>query len=164
MSRHCGDKPLTQKQQKAAADKAREAQNERKEAQRLRDSAMGIERIEVRFSARTLSMVRFGCQVRGGLQDPYGLNEYLDTLVRQDYERLRCRSRRWRARPVSSATNPCRRAVVASILAMPPVGSSTVRYRCCCDWSQSNGFSEMQKYLKNTKRFDRAGRFPYLLF
>ena len=89
MSRHCGDKPLTQKQQKAAADKAREAQNERKEAQRLRDSAMGIERIEVRFSARTLSMVRFGCQVRGGLQDPYGLNEYLDTLVRQDYERLK---------------------------------------------------------------------------
>ncbi len=89
MSRHGGDKPLTKKQQKAVADKARAAQNERKEAQRLRDAAMGIARVEVRFAARTLDMVRFGCQVRGGLQEPYGLNEYLDTLVRQDYERLK---------------------------------------------------------------------------
>lgn len=64
------------------------AQAARKEAQRLRDAAMGIERKEVAFSARTLDMVNFGRQVRGGLAEPYTLNEYLNTLAIRDYERL----------------------------------------------------------------------------
>lgn len=60
----------------------------RKEAQRLRDQAMGIERKEIRFSARELDLARFGCLVRGGLAEPYDLSEYVLTLIRRDYERL----------------------------------------------------------------------------
>ena len=60
----------------------------RKEAQRLRDMAMGVERKEIRFSARELDLARFGCIVRAGVAEPYELSEYVLTLVRRDYERL----------------------------------------------------------------------------
>ncbi|MHA6236834.1 hypothetical protein [Pseudomonas fluorescens group sp. PF-69] len=81
-------KPPTKAQQKAQAQKAKDEQNARKEAQRLRDKALGIERKELALSNRELDMVRFGCLVRGGLAEPYGLNEYLSTLIRRDYARL----------------------------------------------------------------------------
>ena len=73
---------------KALADDPRTPEAIRKEAQRKRDEAMGIQRKEVAFSARALDMVRFGCLVRGGLAEPYGMNEYVDTLIRRDYARL----------------------------------------------------------------------------
>lgn len=73
---------------KASGTVDKSAQAARKEAQRQRDKAQGIERKEVAFSARALDMVNFGCMVRGGLAEPYTLNEYVDTLIRRDYELL----------------------------------------------------------------------------
>lgn len=87
MSRAAAKAP-TKAQQKALAQKAKDEQNARKEAQRQRDKALGIERKELALSSRELDMVRFGCLVRGGLAEPYGLNEYLSTLIRRDYARL----------------------------------------------------------------------------
>jgi hypothetical protein len=81
-------KPLTKAQQKALDQKAKDEQNARKEAQRRREKALGIERKELALSTRELDMVRFGCLVRGGLAEPYSLNEYLSTLIRRDYAQL----------------------------------------------------------------------------
>jgi hypothetical protein len=59
----------------------------RKEAQRLREIGLGIERREVKQSARERDVADFCAQVRGG-DTPYTFNEYVNTLIRRDYDSL----------------------------------------------------------------------------
>ncbi|MBC8984066.1 hypothetical protein IAI52_27855 [Pseudomonas lurida] len=60
----------------------------RKQVQRDREEAMGIERREVKQSWRERGMADFCAYVRGG-ESPYAFNEYVNTLIRRDYEKLR---------------------------------------------------------------------------
>lgn len=59
----------------------------RKEEQRKRDAAMGIERREIKQSIRESELADFCALVRGG-DSPYTFNEYVNTLIRRDYAQL----------------------------------------------------------------------------
>lgn len=56
----------------------------RKEEQRLRDAAAGIEVLSLRLGPMELAMLREGQQARGG-DEPYSAVEYLATLLRRDH-------------------------------------------------------------------------------
>lgn len=56
----------------------------RKEEQRMRDAAAGIEVLSLRLGPVELAMLREGQQARGG-DEPYSVVEYLATLLRRDH-------------------------------------------------------------------------------
>lgn len=60
----------------------------RKAAQRERDKASGTKRVELRLSAEMAAKVEQACTIRGGSLGPYELQEYIQTLIEQDAERL----------------------------------------------------------------------------
>ncbi|WP_429141191.1 hypothetical protein [Aeromonas veronii] len=62
--------------------------SDRKKAQRERDRQNGIKRIEIRLSADAQAALEQACQVRGGVRGPYELAEYIETLIRQDADKL----------------------------------------------------------------------------
>jgi hypothetical protein len=62
--------------------------SDRKKAQRERDRQSGIKRIEIRLSADAQAALEQACQVRGGVRGPYELAEYIETLIRQDGDKL----------------------------------------------------------------------------
>lgn len=66
----------------AVPGKTPEAQ--RKEDQRKRDEAAGIETIEARLGPIELAMLREGQDVRGGAGGAYSRTEYIATLIRRD--------------------------------------------------------------------------------
>ena len=59
----------------------------RKEAQRQRQAAMGIKRVEVALSAREREQLNHLCIARAGTGAPYSADEYISTLIRCDWER-----------------------------------------------------------------------------
>lgn len=60
----------------------------RKAIQRERDKASGTKRIELRLSAELTAKLEQACTVRGGSLGPYEFQEYIQTLIEQDAERL----------------------------------------------------------------------------
>ncbi|HAU4889877.1 TPA: hypothetical protein F3L22_15155 [Aeromonas hydrophila] len=60
---------------------------ERKQAQRARQSALGITRVEVRMSERERQQLNHLRIVRAGSGQPYSADEYISTLIRRDWER-----------------------------------------------------------------------------
>lgn len=61
---------------------------DRKKAQRERDRTQGVRRIEIRLSAEAIAALDRACGIRGGVRGAYDLSEYVETLVRQDRQRL----------------------------------------------------------------------------
>lgn len=61
----------------------------RKQQERERDEALGLERVELKWSRHQADIAAFMCRVRAGHGEAYTLREYLDTLVRRDYERFK---------------------------------------------------------------------------
>ena len=59
----------------------------RKQAQRERQSALGIHRVEVRMSERERRQLNHLRIVRAGSGEPYSSDEYISTLIRRDWER-----------------------------------------------------------------------------
>ncbi|MDM5066008.1 hypothetical protein OB952_01230 [Aeromonas salmonicida] len=59
----------------------------RKQAQRSRDAALGIQRVEVRLSIREREQLETLRSARAGSGEPYSADEYISTLLRRDWER-----------------------------------------------------------------------------
>ncbi|WP_404834047.1 hypothetical protein [Aeromonas media] len=60
---------------------------ERKQAQRARQAALGIKRVEVALSTREREQLETLRRARAGSGDPYSSDEYISTLLRRDWER-----------------------------------------------------------------------------
>ncbi|MGU5528445.1 hypothetical protein [Aeromonas caviae] len=60
---------------------------ERKQAQRMRQAAMGIKRVEVALSTRERDQLETLRRARAGSGEPYSADEYISTLIRRDWER-----------------------------------------------------------------------------
>lgn len=58
----------------------------RKQAQRSRDAALGIQRVEVRLSIREREQLETLRSARAGSGEPYSADEYISTLLRRDWE------------------------------------------------------------------------------
>lgn len=59
----------------------------RKQAQRARDAALGIQRVEVRLSIREREQLETLRSARAGSGAPCSADEYISTLLRRDWER-----------------------------------------------------------------------------
>lgn len=59
----------------------------RKQAQRSRDAALGIQRVEVRLSTREREQLETLRSARAGSGEPYSADENISTLIRRDWER-----------------------------------------------------------------------------
>ncbi|EPC4025540.1 hypothetical protein ACRZOU_001245 [Aeromonas salmonicida] len=59
----------------------------RKQAQRSRDAALGIQRVEVRLSIREREQLETLRSARAGSGEPYSADEYISTLLRRDWVR-----------------------------------------------------------------------------
>ncbi|MGL6405540.1 hypothetical protein ACSZM7_05035 [Aeromonas veronii] len=59
----------------------------RKQAQRARQAALGIKRVEVALSERERQQLDHLRIVRAGADEPYSADEYLSTLIRRDWEK-----------------------------------------------------------------------------
>lgn len=59
----------------------------RKQRQRQRQAAMGIQRVEVLLSTREREQLETLRRARAGSGDPYSADEYISTLLRRDWER-----------------------------------------------------------------------------
>lgn len=59
-----------------------------REAERQARADQGLVLRTIEQSDYQATMTDFMCRVRGGHDEPYALVEYLNTLVRQDYERF----------------------------------------------------------------------------
>lgn len=59
----------------------------RKEAQRQRQAALGIKRVEVALSAREHEQLETLRRARAGSGEPYSADEYISTLLHRDWER-----------------------------------------------------------------------------
>lgn len=57
---------------------------ERKAAQRARQRDAGMVKIEIYVDAQELEMLKRNCALRRPGRDPYDIDEYLTTLIRQD--------------------------------------------------------------------------------
>lgn len=58
----------------------------RKEAQRKRQAALGIKRVEVALSTREREQLETLRRARAGSGEPYSADEYISTLLRRDWE------------------------------------------------------------------------------
>ncbi|WP_279499902.1 hypothetical protein [Aeromonas veronii] len=59
---------------------------ERKQAQRARQAALGIKRVEVALSTREREQLETLRRARAGSGEPYSADEYISTLLRRDWE------------------------------------------------------------------------------
>lgn len=59
----------------------------RKQAQRARQAALGIRRVEVALSERERQQLDHLCIARAGSSEPYSADEFISTLIRRDWER-----------------------------------------------------------------------------
>lgn len=59
----------------------------RKQAQRTRQAALGIKRVEVTLSERERQQLNHLRIARAGSGEPYSADEYISTLIRRDWER-----------------------------------------------------------------------------
>ena len=66
--------------------KPKEAKD-RKQAQRARQAALGIKRVEIALSTREREQLETLRRARAGSGDPYSADEYICTLLRRDWER-----------------------------------------------------------------------------
>ncbi|MCW2479164.1 hypothetical protein [Candidatus Symbiopectobacterium sp. NZEC135] len=57
---------------------------DRKAAQRARQRDAGVVKIEIHVDAQELEMLKRNCVLRRPGRDPYDIDEYLTTLIRQD--------------------------------------------------------------------------------
>jgi len=60
---------------------------ERKQAQRKRQGALGIKRVDVALSTREREQLETLRRARAGSGEPYSADEYISTLLRRDWER-----------------------------------------------------------------------------
>ena len=72
----------------------------RKEAQRKRQAALGIKRVEVQLSAREREQLESLRRARAGPGEPYSVDEYISTLLRRDWER-------WQQQQAELAVQAC---------------------------------------------------------
>lgn len=72
----------------------------RKEAQRKRQAALGIKRVEVALSTREREQLETLRRARAGSGEPYSTDEYISTLLRRDWER-------WQQQQAELATQAC---------------------------------------------------------
>ncbi|MFQ2392367.1 hypothetical protein [Aeromonas dhakensis] len=77
----------------------------RKEAQRKRQAALGIKRVEVALSTREREQLETLRRARAGSGEPYSADEYFSTLLRRDWER-------WQEQEASSSSRSARTATV----------------------------------------------------
>ncbi|WP_270804566.1 MULTISPECIES: hypothetical protein [Aeromonas] len=73
---------------------------ERKQAQRARQAALGIKRVEVALSTREREQLETLRRARAGSGQPYSADEYISTLLRRDWER-------WQQQQVELAKQTC---------------------------------------------------------
>ena len=73
---------------------------ERKQAQRARQAALGIKRVEVVLSTREREQLEHLCRARAGSGEPYSADEYISTLLRRDWER-------WQQQQAELAAQAC---------------------------------------------------------
>ncbi|MFM5844051.1 hypothetical protein [Aeromonas sanarellii] len=73
---------------------------ERKQAQRTRQAALGIKRVEVMLSTREREQLETLCRARAGSGEPYSADEYISTLLRRDWER-------WQQQQAELAAQTC---------------------------------------------------------
>lgn len=59
----------------------------RKQAQRARQAALGIKRVEVALSERERQQLDHLRIARAGSGEPYSADEYISTLIRRDWEK-----------------------------------------------------------------------------
>ncbi|WP_165708437.1 hypothetical protein [Pectobacterium polaris] len=57
---------------------------DRKAAQRARQREAGVVKVEIHVDAQELEMLKSNCALRRPGRDPYDIDEYLTTLIRQD--------------------------------------------------------------------------------
>ncbi|MNS01288.1 hypothetical protein D3C72_325650 [compost metagenome] len=79
--------------------KPKEAKD-RKQAQRARQAALGIKRVEVALSTREREQLEHLCRARAGSGEPYSADEYISTLLRRDWER-------WQQQQAELAAQTC---------------------------------------------------------
>lgn len=72
----------------------------RKEAQRKRQAALGIKRVEVALSTREREKLETLRRARAGSGEPYSTDEYISTLIRRDWER-------WQQQQAELAAKTC---------------------------------------------------------
>lgn len=72
----------------------------RKEAQRKRQAALGIKRVEVMLSTREREQLETLRRARAGSGEPYSADEYISTLIRWDWER-------WQQQQAELAVQTC---------------------------------------------------------
>ncbi len=73
---------------------------ERKQAQRARQAALGIKRVEVALSIREREQLETLRSARAGSSEPYSADEYISTLLRRDWER-------WQQQQAELAAQTC---------------------------------------------------------
>lgn len=73
---------------------------ERKARQRERHAGLGIQRVEVKLSARERDQLTQLCRLRAGGGESYSIDEYLSTLIRRDWER-------WQKQEAELANQTC---------------------------------------------------------
>lgn len=73
---------------------------ERKQAQRARQSTLGIKRVEVALSTREREQLETLRSARAGSGEPYSADEYISTLLRRDWER-------WQQQQAELAAQTC---------------------------------------------------------
>jgi len=61
---------------------------EKKAAQRLRQKALGMKKVEVLLSNKDREQLAINCEVRGGVRGKYSADEYLAQLLRNDTNKL----------------------------------------------------------------------------
>lgn len=61
---------------------------ERKAAQRARQAAAGVQKIELALDSQELEMLAHNCAARRPGREPYELNEYIALLIRKDAAEL----------------------------------------------------------------------------
>ncbi|EEV5872873.1 hypothetical protein EJW81_02675 [Escherichia coli] len=64
---------------------------ERKAAQRARQAASGVRKLEIVLDAQEIEMLERNCAARSPGRDPYEMAEYIALLIRQDDARVRGR-------------------------------------------------------------------------
>nr|WP_154927516.1 hypothetical protein [Pantoea agglomerans] len=62
--------------------------SERKAAQRARQAAAGVTKIELVLDAQEVTMLALNCAARRPGREPYELNEYIALLIRKDAAEL----------------------------------------------------------------------------
>lgn len=78
----------------------------RKQAQRQRQAAMGIKRVEVALSERERQQLDHLRIARAGSGGPYSADEYISTLLRRDWERWQQQQAELNAQLCSNCDSP----------------------------------------------------------